>query len=147
MIRKFIFVALLAVIVSLPFISCSIETEPDRELEGTWHFTTTPDLSTDDPGAFSADQTYLAEFEFFVTIEVYSGFATIGGEVYTCSSSFVPSTNDVTFSFTQDADADGDSIEFVGTLSGGTITGDYDGLGAYNGGVKGTYHGTFTATK
>jgi len=142
-------ISLLTASILYSFTSCSSEPpEPDRELAGTWHFVTTP-VGATDPGDFNASQTYLTEMTFFVTFELYTGAATIASEPYTCSGSLIPSTNDASFQFSQDADTDADYITFDGILSGNTVTGTYNGHGAYDDdiGGYGIYSGSFTATK
>jgi hypothetical protein len=85
-----------------------------------------------------------------IVIEAYQGSGTLGVENYIVVTAYYPDFPDdnVEISLSQAGDAGADSIDLVGELGSTSISGEYEGAGAYaNGSAKDIDTGTFTATQ
>ncbi len=149
--KKFLLIGLVLATGLILLSSCTPVAHP---LDGTWTVTSTDTVAGTDRilGDGTITLNYLASA---FGVEAYTGTASFGGGAYDYIVEASDWTGWLGFGVTiemneaSDADPDADHITLDDSAwtGGATLSGTYDGTGAYNGGAKDIGNGTFTATK
>lgn len=150
-VKNLVLVLVVFLLVGFSFSACSGGSgSSDHPLEGNWTLTTTPNSGAEISGDFSLTHSGNVEImgmtaDFYTGSGSLSGDATVSG-TYTIGAS--ESEGMVAFSFSdgtdQDENGDADTLDFEGTISGDTMTGEYYGSPDEQ---FDSYEGNFTATK
>ncbi len=142
MLKKTVFLLVLAASILLSFTSCeqAADPAPTDTFAGSWHITPAGTPTTGSAYApVTTTLTYFGEFSMF-SMEIYVGTSvTLDSKIYDVGALKITGTSNCSFTLTEQID-DTDEIQFVGILSGNTITGTYSNADA-------SRTGTFTATR